>query len=199
VKNIVLTASVLEIFKTDGNGRFNAQDFRKHSLACGVAAQCLAQAVGYEQKDECFVAGLVHDIGKLIMFQLAPDDFMRVVDCAEKTRTLFYDSENRLLGIDHQEIGGMLIEQWRLPPNILRAVSAHHNPPPGGDSALTAIVHCADIFARALGYGNGGDSKIPILNDNAWNMLKLDGVDLQRLFDNVEKEWQKVSTYFRII
>ena len=199
VKNIVLTASVLEIFKTDGGGRFNAHDFRKHSLACGVAAQCLAQAVGYEKKDECFVAGLVHDIGKLIMFQLAPDDFMRVVDCAEKTRSLFYDSETKLLGIDHQEIGGMLIEQWHLPPGILRAVSAHHNPPPGGESALTAIVHCADIFARALGYGNGGDNKIPMLNDNAWNTLELDDVDLPRLFDNMEKEWQKASAYFRMV
>jgi putative nucleotidyltransferase with HDIG domain len=199
VKNIVLTASVLEIFKTDGGGKFNAQDFRKHSLACGVAAQCLAQAVGYEQKDECFVAGLVHDIGKLIMFQLAPDDFMRVIDCAEKTRSLFYDSETKLLGIDHQEIGGMLIEQWRLPPNILCAVSAHHNPPPDGESALTAIVHCADIFARALGYGNGGDNKIPMLSDNAWSTLKLDSVDLPRLFDNIEKEWQKASAYFKMV
>jgi len=201
VKNIVLTASILEIFKMDaGVYNFKAQEFRKHTLAVAVASQCLAQAIGYENKEECFVAGLVHDIGKVIMFQLAPDDFMRVVDCADKTKSLFYDSECKLLGINHQEAGGMLIEQWRLPEQILSAVASHHNPPPPGNesAALTAIVHCGDIFARALGYGNGGDNKVPMISDNAWDTLKLGSIDLVRLFDNIDKEWQKANTYFQI-
>ncbi|MCL2219186.1 MAG: HDOD domain-containing protein [Chitinispirillia bacterium] len=199
VKNIVLTASVLEIFKMDaGDGKFGAQEFRKHSLGCAVAAQCLAQAIGYENKDECFVAGLVHDLGKMIMFQLVPDDFMRVIDCADKTKTLFYDSECKLLGINHQEAGGMLVEQWHLPPGILRAVSSHHIPTRDSGDTLTAIVHCADIFARAMGYGNGGDNKIPMISDNAWETLKLDGLDLVRLFNNMDKEWVKANSYFQL-
>jgi len=196
VKNIVLTASVLELFKMNIDGdKFNPQAFWKHSLACGVAAQSLAQAVGYERKEECFVAGLLHDIGKLIMFQLIPKDFMRVIDFAGKTKSLFYDAERKLLGISHQEIGGMLIEQWRLPPQILNAVASHHNPSAGNgdDCKLAAIVHCADIFARAIGYGNGGDNKIPIINDSVWDRLGLENTDLLLLFDNIEKEWRKAD------
>ncbi|MDR2578144.1 MAG: HDOD domain-containing protein [Chitinispirillales bacterium] len=204
VKNIVLTASVHEMFKmnTDADtGSFNAPSFWEHSLACGVAAQCLAQVVGYDNKEECFVAGLLHDIGKVVLFQVAPDEFTRVIDCTNKTRTLFYDSECKLLGINHQEVGGMLIEQWRLPPQILNAVSYHHTPASitEGDSRLASIVHCADIFARALGYGNGGDSKIPMINDNVWDSLKLDSVDLLRLFDCMETEWQKAGAYFQLV
>ncbi len=197
VKNIVLTASVLDIFKTNSGGKFNAREVWKHSLACGVTAQCLARVVGYEFQEECFVAGLLHDIGKVVLFQLAPDDFVRVVDCADRTKTLFYDSECKLLGINHQEIGGMLIEQWRLPAKILSAVSSHHNPAAAedDDSKLTAIVHCADIFARALGYGNGGDKKIPPISDSAWDTLNLNGVNLERLFDTIWSEWEKAEAY----
>jgi putative nucleotidyltransferase with HDIG domain len=199
VKNIVLTASILEIFKVDADsGSFKVQDFRKHSLACGVAAQCLAQATGYEQKDECFVAGLIHDIGKMVLLQLAPEYFMRITGCADKTKTLFYESECKLSNVTHQEIGGMLIEQWRLPPYILNAVTSHHNPPPPDDTGpnTTAIVHCADVFARALCYGNGGDNKVPMISDHAWNALRLDDIDLPRLFDNIDCELEKASVYF---
>jgi putative nucleotidyltransferase with HDIG domain len=197
VKNIVLTASVLDIFKTDGGGKFNARGIWKHSLACGVAAQSLARAVGYRFQEECFVAGLLHDIGKVVLFQTAPDEFASVVENAAETKTLFYDSECKLLGINHQEIGGILIEQWRLPAKILSAVSSHHNPPPpdGDDAQLTAIVHCADIFARALGYGSGGDQKIPMVNDKVWDALKLDGVNLENLFDTIGDEWEKAEVY----
>jgi putative nucleotidyltransferase with HDIG domain len=200
VKNIVLTASVLEMFKVKGGDRFNAQNIWKHSLACGVAAQCVAQAVKYDNKEECFIAGLLHDIGKVVMFQMAQDDFMRVVDCAGKTKSLFYDTESKLLGINHQEIGGMLIEQWRLPSRILCAVSSHHAPPAlDENTTLAAIVHCADIFARALGYGNGGDNKVPPVSNNAWDGLGMDNVDLGRLLDSIDKEWQKAGVYYQLV
>jgi len=197
VKNIVLTATIMDIFKMNINSKFNMQDMWKHSLACGAAAQCLARALGIEQKEECFIAGLVHDIGKAIMFQLMPDDFIRVIECADKTKTLFYDSECKLLGINHQDIGGILIELWHLPAPTLNAVSYHHNPPGAqisADYTMTAIVHCADILARALGYGNGGDNKIPRISDNVWNTMGLDSVDLERLFDSIEIELERLSS-----
>jgi HD-like signal output (HDOD) protein len=195
VKNIVLTATIMDIFKMNINSKFNMRDMWKHSLACGASAQCLARALGLESKEECFIAGLVHDIGKAIMFQLMPDDFIRVIECSDKTKILFYDSESKLLGINHQDIGGILIELWHLPTPILNAVSCHHNPPAqlSEDYKIAAIVHCADILARALGYGNGGDNKIPRINDNVWNSLALDNIDLPRLFDSIEIELERVS------
>lgn len=199
VKNVVLTVSIMDMFKVNAGGRFNAQEVWKHSLACGAAAQSIARAIDFDDKEECFIAGLIHDIGKAILFQLVPEDFTRVTELADKTKSLFYDSECRLLGITHQEIGGILIEQWRLPIAIRNAVSNHHNPHMvSGENKIAEIVHCADILARAMGYGNGGDNKIPMINDAVWESLGLDRVDLARLFDSIENELEKSSAMFHL-
>jgi len=197
VKNIVLTASLLEAFKIDSSkDGFSSEAFWRHSFACGVAAQCLAKTLGYKDKEECFIAGLIHDIGKVILFQLVPEDLIRVYKKANQTNTLFYDCELEVFGTTHQEIGGMLIKQWRLPDQVFKSVSYHHCPNPNqDDSQLTAIVHTADIFARALNYGNGGDAKIPIINENVWNMLKLDNIALVPLFDAIRLEMQKAGSF----
>ena len=197
VKNIVLTASLLQAFKIDGKDGFSSEAFWRHSFACGVAAQCLAKTLGYKDKEECFIAGLVHDIGKVILFQLVPEDFIRVYKKANQANALFYECELEVFGTTHQEIGGMLIEQWRLPNQILKSVSYHHCPSPKRDEfGLTAIVHTADIFVRALSYGNGGDEKIPVIDEEAWNTLKLDNAALVPLFDAIKLEMQKASAFF---
>jgi putative nucleotidyltransferase with HDIG domain len=198
VKNIVLTASILEAFKMDKSKEgFSSEALWRHSFACGVTAQCLAQTLGYKDKEMCFIAGLIHDIGKIILFQLVPDDFIRVYKKANHTKTLFYDSELEVLGTTHQEIGSMLIQQWRLPSEVSKSVSCHHSPNPSQDSSqLTAIVHTADILARALNYGSGGDAKIPIIDENVWNTLKLDDISFVPLFDTIRFEIQKASVFF---
>ncbi|MCL2688482.1 MAG: HDOD domain-containing protein [Chitinispirillia bacterium] len=198
VKNIVLTASLLDAFKIDKNkDGFSSEAFWRHSFACGVTAQCLAQTLGYKDKEECFIAGLIHDIGKVILFQLVPEDFGRVYKKANLSKTLFYDNEMEVLGTTHQEVGGILIQQWRLPDDVFKAVSHHHCPNPNQDGfQLTAIVHTADIFARALCYGSGGDGKIPVINEDVWETLKLDSVSLVPLFDSIRVEMQKAGSFF---
>lgn len=198
VKNIVLTASILEAFKMDKRKEgFSSESLWRHSFACGVTAQCLAKTLGYKDSEECFIAGLIHDIGKIILFQLVPEDFIRVYKKANHTKTLFYDCELEVLGTTHEEVGSILIQQWRLPKQIFESVSYHHCPNPGRNGfQLTAIVHTADILARALNYGSGGDAKIPIIDENVWNALKLDNVALVPLFDAIRLEMQKAGAFF---
>ena len=202
VKNIVLTASIFDVFKKKGPGGmigFDMEQFWFHSVACGAASQALAKYVGCQDREECFVAGLIHDIGKTIMCQYLPQQFIEAVNMCRKENLLLYDTEKRLFGTTHQEVGGLLAENWHLPPPLQEAVKYHHVPAPSRRySDITAIVHCADIIVRAMDYGNGGDRKIPCVDDGAWNELALEKRGLAPLLESISEEVDKATVFLQV-
>jgi putative nucleotidyltransferase with HDIG domain len=201
VKNIVLTASIFDAFrkKTSGRSGFDIEQFWYHSIACGAAAQSIAKFIGSTEREEAFIAGLIHDIGKIILCQYLPEDFADAIQYANEKEILFFQAENVLFDCTHQEIGGFLAERWNLPKNLQSAIKYHHAPSSNRDNyVITSIVHCADIFIRALDYGNGGDSKIPLMADNVWKNLGLENAPLQTLFDNINEEIDKATVFIQL-
>lgn len=201
VKNIVLTASILDAFKKDtaDENEFNPENFWVHSIACGAAAQCIARTVGSNEKEECFIAGLIHDIGKIILYKYMPEEFLRTIHKSRSEKKLFFQSEKELFDITHQEIGSELARLWRLPPHLKNAIAYHHNPSTKREGyKITTIVHCADIFVRALDYGNGGDDKVPLIDEEVWRNLGLESISLTALFDNIRDEVNKAGIFFQV-
>lgn len=201
VKNVVLTASIFDAFRKQGTGidGFDLEHFWLHSIACGAAAQSIAKTTGNTQKEECFIAGLIHDIGKIILCQYLPDDFRDAYLYAKEKNILFFESEKALFDVTHQEIGSFLAQRWNLPKDLQNAIKFHHDPSPTREHyTMTAIVHCADIFIRALDYGNGGDSKIPIMSDHVWKNLGLDAIPLSQLFEAINDEIEKASVFVQL-
>jgi HD-like signal output (HDOD) protein len=201
IKNIVLTASFFDSFRGKGKATegFNLEQFWFHSIACGVASQSIARAVGSSEKEECFIAGLIHDIGKIILCHYLPDDFENLMAHTMQKDILFYESEKELFDICHDEIGGYLAKRWNLPTTLQNAVRYHHQPMPTHEHYMVSvIVHTADIFIRALDYGNGGDNKIPIISENAWKSLDLENASLTALFDGIKEEIDKASVFFQL-
>jgi putative nucleotidyltransferase with HDIG domain len=202
VKNIVLTASILDVFRRKGTSDladFDFEQFWMHSIACGAASQSIAKFLGNKDKEECFIGGLIHDIGKVILCQFLPADFIDAYSMSKKEGILFYESEKKLFNITHEEIGGMLAERWNLPKSLQNAIKYHHCPLPSRDYYMnTAVVHCADIFVRSLDYGNGGDDKIPAMAENVWKNLGLENTSLTTLFDNIEDEIEKANVFIQL-
>lgn len=201
VKNIVLTASIFDAFRNKGGSipGFDLEQFWQHSIACGAAAQSIAKQIGFAEKEECFIAGLIHDIGKIILCQYLPQEFESAVKLTQEKGCLFYESELELFDATHQEIGGNLAQRWRLPENLQNAVRFHHKPATVKDSfMITGIVSCADIFVRALDKGNGGDDKIPSLDETVWKNLGLEYINLPNLFDTITEEIDKALIFLQI-
>jgi HD-like signal output (HDOD) protein len=106
------------------------------------------------------------------------------------------EAEIDTFGFTHAEIGKLLAERWNLPSKLSSVIAHHHQPSQAGAFTVEAtIVHVADIFARALGLGSGGDDKVPHLDRSAWKTIKLDGPTIEMLMDRMIVEFEDINRF----
>ncbi|MBS0165923.1 MAG: HDOD domain-containing protein [Nitrospira sp.] len=192
VKGLTLCASALTIMKDAG-----MDQLWRHSLGVAITAKLLATRLDIKNSEELFVSGLLHDIGKVVLYVKWPDVGNSIKD-AMKTRTdhSLFDIEQELTGLSHAEIGGYLASAWHLPVTLREPILYHHNPMQAKDATLqTAIVHVADILVKGLACGNPGDDLIPPLSKPAWDQVGLDEQSLAEYIDKASQEFLTIDDY----
>lgn len=188
VKGLTLCASALSIMKDAG-----MDQLWRHSLGVAITANLLATRMEIKNPEELFVSGLLHDIGKVVLYVKWPDVGDRIKDAlkANGGRSLF-DVEQELTGLSHADIGGCLANAWHLPVALREPICYHHDPSLAKEAVVqTAIVHVADILVKGLACGNPGDDIIPPLSKAAWEMV---GLDEQGLTDCIAKASTEFAT-----
>jgi len=132
-----------------------AGELWRHSLAVSVAAKGLAAELKLPAADEIFTAGLLHDVGKLILGHFVQEDYPEIERALAQGMT-FEAAEAAVLGIDHAEIGARVLAQWSLPENIVHAVRWHHAPEKFGSvDIMLDVVHVANMLCLMIGIGVG--------------------------------------------
>jgi putative nucleotidyltransferase with HDIG domain len=127
----------------------------RHSVAVSVTAEGLMKELNLAMDDEVFTAALLHDLGKLVMGEFVAEDLDAIRMTAEKGIP-FQMAEREVLGTDHAEIGGMLMEKWSFPSKLVEAVRCHHEPDSADNpSTLIDLVHVANVLCLMLGIGAG--------------------------------------------
>ena len=192
VKGLTLCASALTIMKDAG-----MDQLWRHSLGVAITANLLATRLEIKNPEELFVSGLLHDIGKVVLYVKWPDVGNSIKD-ALKTRAdrSLFDVEQELTGLSHAEIGGYLAGAWHLPVTLREPILYHHNPTQAKDATLqTAIVHVADILVKGLACGNPGDDLIPPLSRPAWDQVGLDKQSLAECIDKASQEFVTIDDY----
>jgi HD-like signal output (HDOD) protein len=156
VVNFVRTLSVIGSFRKYSRVPFAAQEFWLHAIACGVTARTLAarpeiQTALRSNDIDPFMAGMVHDIGKMVFGYFFTDLFQLVIDTAQGQGRSLYEIETDVLGITHAEVGAALAARWQLPESLAAVIGGHHAPPDDASPA-TALVHVANAACKMMGF-----------------------------------------------
>ncbi len=163
VRNITLATTTFRTF-AKGHPDFDRAQLWRHSVAAAIAAERLAK-VSNIPAEGCFVAGLLHDIGKVALDAVFPARFRDAVHQAHLKNAYVREIEPEMFGLDHAEIGGILAEEWDLPPAVVEAIRHHHTPELSSlDTPLAPLIAVADFVAYQVGFGessNGRECALP--------------------------------------
>lgn len=169
----------------------------KHSVAVALAASLFAQRLGLPDANLLFTAGLLHDIGKMILNEYVADSFAEIIRRVNTDHMSFAEAEQEILGFSHEEIGGMMAEKWKLPPAIVRCIRFHHVPsrvdPP---DSLVDAVYLANCVCLLLGIGLGEDGLCYRADPTVLKRCGLCEKDLERIGAQTVIDLQRVEALF---
>lgn len=152
IKSLVLSIHIFSSMNQSESKRFNLDALWRHNLQSGHCAKEIAKLVSSEKIfwEESYMAGLLHDIGKLILMANLPDEFEQALNKAKNQDDEFIHSEQAIFGATHAEVGAYLLGLWGLPNSIVEAVAFHHEPQKSKNTQISPLVcvHAADIFVR---------------------------------------------------
>ena len=187
VQNISLSVSLFSRFAVPTK-MFDRRQFWEHCFTTAAAADALQRRVNAQTNDG-FVAGLLHDIGRIILDQHFPDEFKEIMALAESSDLSLLEAERRVLGVTHCDIGYWVTEKWNLPPMLTDSILFHHSPFECRESyVLTSIVHVADVISKSFGSYVGEDFMPPPRDESAFRLLNLDAEKIMNLADLISKK-----------
>jgi putative nucleotidyltransferase with HDIG domain len=183
IANIVLASSLIYRYDERASG-FSAPLFWRHSLGVAICARVLAEETGINS-ELSFICGLVHDIGRLLMHTASPGHVIQVLDRRQRDDIQLIVAERAVFGYDHCEAGRMLANAWKLPPDIVDAIAAHHEPDESG-SEICDLVHVGECLCHALDLGEIAINRVPDLSELACARLGLSWPKFASRFAEIE-------------
>lgn len=188
VRDLALALSVMDVFKGIPEDLVDMDGFWRHSIATGLAARLVATSQREANLERFFVAGILHDVGRLVTYIKIPQICRELIEECRATGALLHVAERERLGFDHAEVGGSLLRGWKIPPRISEPVEFHHC---CRKAQLypreTSILHFADLVAHALEIGNSGEIFVPTLDAAVWDQLHISTYFLPTLVKQIDE------------
>jgi putative nucleotidyltransferase with HDIG domain len=205
LKGLVLSVSVFDelLEKREPTGLDKAL-FWQHSLAVGAAAKSIAAETGFDLPEEAYVAGLLHDVGKVVMDFTMKEKYAEFIERVKVESLNPIALESAELGMGHAEAGGQILARWNLPPTLQQAVRYHHEEVVEGRGIperavqLASIVHLADFICWAQGIGSIEVPRPPTLAAHAESRVKLDRRKTDRVMEAIELELKRLAEIFNL-
>ena len=201
IAQLVLGLSVFNLFPAEGTEEFPLLDFWRHALATAVCSEVIAKRIKYPKPEEIFTCGLLHDVGKIVMHQVARDMMLDIVRHAREKKISFIEAESALDAPSHAFLGEYIAAKWGLPQIIRSAIRYHHLDVrtaatilPGTKPAIY-IVSLANSLVVNLAIGHSGNysdgNPLPYM----YEALGLKVTDLEALKTQTKEEMKKAGSF----
>ncbi len=196
LRDLALATSVVSSFKGVPRDVVDMHSFWCHSIASGLAARVVSVYRNESNPERYYLTGLLHDVGRLLLYITVPDEMTKVFERYKKG-SLLHESERDVLRLDHTDVGGALMKKWNLPDSLVHAVQYHHRPMQAGTFTVEAsISHLGDILAHALEIGSSGERSVPPLDTKAWEVVGLPSSLLSSILAQVDRQVDEVIKIF---
>ncbi len=182
IRELVLVTSVVKAFEGIPPGTVNMSTFWEHSVAVGIMARELGVHARIPNADGFYIPGLLHDLGRLVMYLKLPVLMHDLLQQREASGQAMYQLERNILDYSHAEIGGRLLEYWKLPQLIWEPVVTHHEPRKGGEYSLAAsAIHIADCWVNTNHLGSSGSGFELSMDPEALERLSIDIEEVEQI------------------
>ncbi len=223
IKDIVYSLVVRRLFTKVSKSVFDVNNFWRYSVFCGSCSRFLARKFGYRLAGEAFVAGLVHDIGILIIVEYFTKEYLIIKQLVEETGCSLIEVENQVLGNNHSQIGAWFGGKWNLPDKLCNAIRDHHTANDFNrtnnngkyaanlkfddiDRPLTALASLSEWFASVLGYKSWtyvGDDEDYYVSGNIASLFNLNDLldqasEVQLLKQEILDEFENASIFIKL-
>ena len=203
VKNLALSTAVLgTIGKNENASSLNMDGFWRHSLCTGVTAKMIAKKRNVDPKyiEEYFISGLLHDIGKIPLNNRLPEEYVLAMSTSDTEQLPLYKSEEDIIGINHADVGKLLVENWKLGPDILDTVAHHHSVEDykGPHIDMLYAVAAANFFANSTDMGFSGDRYPEKLPYRIFEYLGIDWEFFDSIEEDVKKEIERARIFLQV-
>lgn len=155
IKNLALSIAAISMLPTNPLASFDGQRYLLHSLTCAGVARQLALGLPQVEANDCFIAGLLHDFGKVVIAQFMPEEFRRALEMSLWNDWPMHRCLHEVLKIDHAAVGAMLAEKWRFEASLVDTIRCQHEPQTC-DTGMMACVVAANQISKQLGFDLGG-------------------------------------------
>lgn len=191
-RNLITAAALTGVFREGQCAGFNDKAFWRHSIATAVCCKVIARRVRLNQ-DYAFTAGLLHDIGRLVLVSTFPRHYEEVLAYRAAHDTTVLEAERAVMKLDHVVAGATLAEHWHFSDTMQMAITYHHEPEIPGAGVLAAIVHVANAVVHALDLGDEEDELAPAVSAVAWHTLGLSEDAYWHVFRETELQFEEIA------
>lgn len=196
VKNLAMSVAAIGMLKTTNKAHFSANAFLLHALTTAAISRRLAERIGLGQHEcsDAFVAGLLHDFGKVVFAEFIPEQFERALTKSREHNIPLHLTETEFIGLNHVEAGTLLAEKWRLSESMIDAIRHHHDIPV---DSFGECLFAANQISKQLRFGNAGNPVIEQLPDSVAHRFGMPLEALVESLGNLDAVYKEAELFIR--